>query len=140
MEKVNAVLAAEPRHPDALVFVATVAAADGKHGEAIRQLALALTQEPTHEEALYHMGNSLLDVGRAEEAMAAYRKCLGKQLSSEPSALAAAMSSDVSHGAAYNLGVTLEQHGDRAGAIAAYELASKLAPFDTDPLVNLGGV
>lgn len=34
----------------------------------------------------------------------------------------------------------LEQGGDRRGAISAYELASRLATFDTDPLVNLGGV
>ena len=149
MEKVQAVLASQPRHPDALAFAGVVAAADGKHGEAIRLFTTALTQEPSHAECLYHMGNSLFDVGRAEEAIAAFRKCLGQaegssstssSSTSEHGAPLPLMASDVAHGASYNLGVVLEQQGDRQGATAAYELASKLAPFDTDPLVNLGSV
>jgi len=165
VEKLEQVLAAEPRHPDALCFAGAMAAADGKHGEAIRHFASALSQEQQHGESLYHMGNSLFDIGRQEEAIAAYRKCLGISLQAahvgakqnDSAAMVAAQaaaagvaassaqatalaSSDFAHGAAYNLGVVLEQQGDRQGAIWAYELASKLAPFDTDPLVNLGGV
>jgi tetratricopeptide (TPR) repeat protein len=149
LEKVQQVLSMQPRHPDALTFSGALAAADGKHGEAIRAFAAALTQEPFHSEALFLMGNSLFDIGRAEEAIAAYRKCLGSAGGNNSNSSSAGgatdqvdmlASSDVAHGAAYNLGVVLEQQGDRHGAIANYELASKLALFDTDPLVNLGGV
>jgi superkiller protein 3 len=128
VEKVQAVLAAQPRHPDALAFAGVMAAADGKHGEAIRLFAAALTQEPAHAECLYHMGNSLFDVGRAEEAIAAYRKCLGQEASTASGQAASSLlASDVAHGASYNLGVVLEQQGDRAGATQSYELAAQLA-------------
>lgn len=55
-------------------------------------------------------------------------------------AMAAARDAPRSPKAQFNLGVFLEEHGDLAGAVAAYRAATALAPGWADPHFNLGGV
>ena len=120
----------------------------GRPGEAERYFRRALAQDPAHAVALIRLGSVLLQLGRAEEAEAAWTRAAGAALSNRyqlwelgqaielvPTARASARGR-----LALTLGVLLQQHGEKKLAEEQYLLATALTPDNVAAWNNLGVV
>jgi predicted O-linked N-acetylglucosamine transferase (SPINDLY family) len=96
------------------------------HAAAVERIGAALAEERGVARFHYILGCSFEDLGRTEEAIAAYRAALAL----EPSAAKAAN----------NLGAALEMSGRLDEAAAQYEAAARADPKLAQALVNLGNL
>jgi tetratricopeptide (TPR) repeat protein len=87
------------------------------------ELNAAIASDPGNAENHYRLGNTLLDLGRPNEARAAYAACLAID-SQRADALC-------------NMGLALRHIGLLDGAIVAYRQALTIEPNDTVTLANL---
>jgi len=122
----NAVLAVEPRHFDALHLLGYTAIQEGRPEEAVRPLTTAEAINPRNAELLNNLGIALAGSGRHTEAVAAYDRAAG---------LAA------DHAQAwFNRGNSLSALAQPEAAIASYGHALEANPGFGDALINLGNV
>ena len=118
------ILAANPRHFDALHLSGVAAWQTGRGDEAVALITRALAVSPNAPEALFNLGNILGAQGKTNEAIAAYRKLL-RLKPDHPEALC-------------NLGAALQNAGQNDEAIDVYRKALSLSPDHTLALCNLG--
>jgi tetratricopeptide (TPR) repeat protein len=118
------ILAAEPRHSDALHFWGLLHHQAGHNAKAIELMEQALALNPSF--SVYHanLGIVLKAVGRADEALAAFERAIAI----DPG-LADAHN---------NRGNLLRDRGDFDQAVAAYREAIRLAPWHVAAHYNLG--
>ena len=152
------ILAAEPRHTDALHLLGVLAGQTGRSEAAVEFIRQAIALRPDHAEAHKNLGIALRACGKMDDAIAAYREAIAlqpdyaeahKNLGSAmyhigrlDEAIAAyrraiALKPDFSeaHG---NLGVALRENGQLDEAIAACRRAIALKPDQPDFHNNLG--
>ncbi len=103
-----------PNHPEALMYLGISRAAQGFEPEGETLLLSSLTLDPRNHDAYYNLGLLVLRQGRRLLA----RDCFNKGLSLESS----------NHPLLFQLGQALEQLGDLAGALKAYEETLKNSP------------
>ena len=118
------VLAADPRHGDALQVLGVLAAQAGRFDQAADCFRRASGARPGDPTARYNLGNALKDSGRLEEAVTAYRN-------------AVVLKPDYAE-AHNNLGVVLQELGRDAEAVQVYERARALHPAYVEAHFNLG--
>lgn len=119
----RAVLAAQPRQPDALSLLGVVLEALGKPEEAVRHIRKAVAIDPKAALFRLHLGNALQAAGDVKNAADEFRAAVRLQPQ-----LAEAQ---------YNLGNALRLLDDEAGAIAAYRVCLAQAPQAHEAAVNL---
>jgi predicted TPR repeat methyltransferase len=119
----QAVLSAQPRHPDALHLCGMLHAQLGRHGRAAELIAEAIGQNP--REPMFHnnLGNVHMESGRFEQAEAAYQRAL--ELDDQ---LADALN---------NLGVLWSNRGRPDAAEHTLGRAIQLAPGSMSARLNL---
>jgi len=118
------VLAADPRHVDALHLSGVIAAQSGRHAEAEALIGRALALSPDFALAHYNRGNALRALGRNADALGAYQR---------------AVRLNPRHAAAHNnLGVALRALGRSGEALGAYRRALELQPHYPEAHFNLG--
>jgi len=120
------VIAAEPRHSDALHLLGVVALQRGNRTQAVELIAKAVAIDPANVAALGNLGMAYHALNRADEAESALRN-----------ALALKPDWDAAHS---NLGVVLQAKGDLDGAEASFQAALQFNPNHADALNNLGGI
>jgi predicted O-linked N-acetylglucosamine transferase (SPINDLY family) len=118
------VLAAQPRHPDALHFLGVALAAQGKFTEAVASYDRALAARPNHAEAHYNRGLTLAATGRRTEAIASYDRAI-------------ALAPDMAE-AHNNRGNELRAQGQLDQAIRSYLRTIAINPNLPETLNNLG--
>jgi predicted O-linked N-acetylglucosamine transferase (SPINDLY family) len=120
----QAVLAADPNHPEALHLLGVIQHQLGRHQRAIELIERAIAAQG--DQPIYHnnLGESYRSLRRVSEAIACYRRAL--QLN------------PAFAGAHYNLGNALKDEGRLPEAIAAYRRALELRPDYPAALNNLG--
>ncbi len=153
-------LAAQPRHFDALHFLGVIAYQQGRNAQAVELISQALAIDPRQPAAHSNLGNALEALGELERAAASYREalalypefadalinfaslharrgerdeaiaCYRRGLALQPN----------QPGAQTNLGNLLRQMGRRDEAAAAYRQATALAPDLPEAHSNLGDV
>lgn len=108
------VLAATPRHPDALHFLGVVAYQTGRHALAAHLIGLAITENPNA--AMFHsnLGNTLKELGRPGQAIAALQR--------------AAALEPTSADYLYNLALALHAADNVGEAEARYRAAIRFRP------------
>lgn len=118
------ILSADARHADALHLLGVVAFQSGRHPLAAELIAKAIGIN--RRIAAYHsnLGNALKEIGRLDEAVAAYRMALRLQPAYPE--------------AHYNLGGALLALGHRAAALGAFRQALGDWPGRGDAIANLG--
>ena len=152
------ILAAFPRHPDALHFLGLLAHHQGHHTRAVELISEALLVAPNHAPCHSNLGNALQALGRLDEAISAQQRAvainpafaeahnnLGLALAEQglpDQALtclerALALRPDFPE-AHTNLGMVLEALGRPDAAIAHLERALALRPDYVEALNNLG--
>ena len=116
-------LAADPRHPDALHLLGVLEAQQGRLERAAELIGEAIASRP--DEAMFHnnMGNVQIERGQAAEAEASYVRAIAL----DPARL----------DALNNLGVLLGRRGDAAGAERLLQRVLELAPDFVDARQNL---
>lgn len=120
------VLAAEPRHADALHLLGVTATQQGRHEEAVDLIGQAIAEKGDMAQFHANLGTSLRSVGRLEEAEASYRRAAGLK---------------PDYPDAHNhLGTTLRDLGRSAEAEASYREALRLRPDYGDAHNNLGNL
>ena len=152
------VLAAMPKHFDAMHLLGVVALQAGRLDEANTLISDAIAINPKFAAAQNNLGNVHLRQGRLDAAQACFERAvklqpgfgdalynLGNQLRRQGRlqdaathfrrAAAADGKSVLAH---TNLGATLLELGDARGAVRALETAVKLRPTDAEALSNLG--
>jgi tetratricopeptide (TPR) repeat protein len=72
----EAVLAAEPRNPDALHLLGVAMAQGGRARDAARLIGASLEARPEQPDALVNLGQALLALGRPAEALAAHERAI----------------------------------------------------------------
>lgn len=104
----RAALEENPKNTYARFELANALASVGRHEEAVRELDHLLAQDPDYEHgaAWYNRGNSLVELGRLEDAVASYAEALARPF-------------DGRSAAAANQALALEQLGRDAEAAAA---------------------
>lgn len=120
------VLAAAPRHPDALHFLGVVRHAQDRSEDALALIGEALTIVPEHAGAWNNLGNVLIGAAKIEEALVAY----------ENSARLAAGRPE-SADALNNLGTIYRRLGQLAEAEVALRRAVEARPDFADAWYNL---
>lgn len=120
----QAILAADPRHPQALHLLGVVAHQTGQDGVARQLMEAAIASDPAVPGFHANLGNVLLALGNAGAAIASYR--------------AALLLDPTAADTQANLGNVLLATGDRAGAIASYRAALQTNPGLADAHENLG--
>ena len=118
------ILAAEPRHADALHLLGVLAGQTGRKDAAVEFIRQAIALRPDHAEAHKNLGVALKDSGRMEEAIAAYRQAI-------------ALKPDYAE-AHKNLGSAFYFQGQIEDAIASYREAIVLRPTFAEAHSNLG--
>ena len=118
------ILAAEPRHADALHLLGVIAGQTGRHAAAVELLRQSVAVRPDHPEFHKNLGVALKDSGQIDEAIAAYRKAI-------------ALKPDYAE-AHKNLGSALFQKSRLDDAIAAYREAIAHRPAFAEAHSNLG--
>jgi predicted O-linked N-acetylglucosamine transferase (SPINDLY family) len=120
----RAVLAREPNHAPALVWLGIVAQQVGKHEAAVDLFRRSIALKPEEPTTHYNLGNSLLALNRRVEALEAFRAAarLGPNLL-EPHV---------------NLGAMLLMDGRSDESVEAYERAAAIRPDSPDVQNNLG--
>lgn len=152
-----AVLGAEPRTPQALFLLASIAAEHGNHGKALDVAGRAIAIDPGHAASHALRGRCFLALSRPREALEAARAGIAGRIDSawvwdtlgvvltragaheeaiEPfrRAIALEAGKPAYH---YNLGAALQFVGDFAAAETAYRAALALAPGDARTLSAL---
>jgi predicted O-linked N-acetylglucosamine transferase (SPINDLY family) len=152
------VLAAEPRHAEALHHLGILALQAGRHALAIDLISQALVLDPDNATAYSHLGESLRCQGRFQEAIATFQQAakvqpdnpgtynnLGNALRDDgqfPEAAAAfrqALALDSSLAEVHNnLGNVLQDLGLFDEAASAYQRCLDLTPDVPEALNNLG--
>jgi tetratricopeptide (TPR) repeat protein len=152
------VLAAAPKHPDALHLLGRLALDAGHAAASLPWLRAAIVERPRLAEFHASLADALLTLGQAKEAEAAARKAARLKPESAPiqlsharallavgqAAAAAqacrrALARDPKLAPAHTaLGAALLAAGDPAGAVAAFRAARTLLPQDADAAFNLG--
>ena len=118
------VLAANPRHVDALHLRGVIAAQSGSHAEAETLIGRAIALIPDFALAHYNHGNALRALARHEDALAAFQH---------------AVRLNPRHAAAHNnLGAALRALGRCEAALGAYRRALELQPHYPEAHFNLG--
>jgi predicted TPR repeat methyltransferase len=117
-------LAAAPKHPDALHYLGVALHQQGRHDAALTLIAHALAIAPGYIDAHNNLGNVQKELGLAVEAEQSYRAVLAARPAFAP--------------AWNNLGVVLKQQERYADAAEAYRACLALAPDMADCWVNLG--
>ena len=117
-------LAAAPKHPDALHYLGVAMHQQGKHEAALTLIAHALAISPGYIDARNNLGNVQKELGLAADAEQSYRAVLEARPAFAP--------------AWNNLGVVLKQQERYADAAQAYQACLALAPEFADCWVNLG--
>ncbi|MGD8681163.1 MAG: sulfotransferase [Lysobacterales bacterium] len=74
--EVQKLLAMEPDNPNFLVLKGTILVRMGNHGEALEIYERVLRNYPNQARAQMNYGHTLKTVGRLDESVAAYRKCI----------------------------------------------------------------
>ena len=124
-EKIYAdILAAEPRHADALHLRGVLAGQTGRRDAAVDWIRQSIAIRPDHPEAHKNLGVALKDSGQLDEAIASYQKAI-------------ALKPDYAE-AHKNLGGALYQSGQLDEAISAYREAIALKPDFAEAHSNLG--
>jgi cellulose synthase operon protein C len=119
--------AEDPSAADALEQAARQLASVGKQDQALERLAQALVLSPEHVQSYIARAEIFLSLGRAEEAVEAYRLAAG--LCSEPSRIAE------TH---YQLGLVLQDHlHDSARAATHFQAAASAQPGHVQALERL---
>jgi len=118
------ILAADPRHADALHLMGVVAHQVGQNEVAVGLIRQAIALKPHFPEAHYNLGNALCEKGCVDEAIAAYSRAIALQPNFPESY--------------YNLGNGLRGKGRVDEAIAAYGKAIVLRPNYSEAYSNLG--
>jgi tetratricopeptide (TPR) repeat protein len=152
------ILAAHPRHPDALHMLGVLAHETGRSALAAELIGQALAITPDHAPCHSNLGNALLALGRLEDAEASFRRApvldpaflaalsnLGNALLAQgryPEAMACyqrALSLRPDFAEAHcNLGYALIRQGQAAQAVASLRRALELRPDFPEALNNLG--
>lgn len=153
----TAILARNPRLPEAFVGIGDVRFAQGRWGEAEPNYRRAATLDPEDFRAQFGLGRSLQMLGRVRDAIAAYHRALvvapdsaeahrnmATAFLSLGDATAAAqfgekaVALDPANGPAHvNLGVAYERLGRPDDAIAQYQAAAETMPATPQLLLNL---
>jgi protein O-GlcNAc transferase len=120
----RAVLAAQPRHFDAMHLLGLLRFQQGRHVEAADRIGAALKLRPAEAAALSNFGLVLAALGRLEEALASFDKALA----SKPDFA----------GAHNNRGTALLRLGRPQEALASFDKALALKPGDAEALNNRG--
>ena len=152
------ILAAIPKHFDAMHMLGVVALQTGRLDQAQTHVAGAIAINPKFAAAHNNLGNIYLRLGRLDDAQACFERAVklqpgfgdahynfGNQLRRQGRlqdaathfrrAVAADGKSVQAH---TNLGATLRDLGDARGAVKALEMAVKLKPDQAQALSNLG--
>ena len=117
------ILAAQPRHAEALHLLGVIAQQAGRHDLAVELIRQALGIHPNNPAAHSNLGEAYRKLGRLDEAMSAYRRALELQ---------------PNYPEAYNnLGHALTEQGRFEEAIAEYRRGLELRP-DADAYNRLG--
>ncbi len=152
------VLAAAPKHPDALHLLGRLALDAGHAAASLPWLRAAIVERPRLAEFHASLADALLALGQAKEAESAARKAARLKPETAPiqlsharallavgqAAAAAqacrrALARDPKLAPAHTaLGVALLAAGDPAGAVAAFRAADALLPHDADAAFHLG--
>jgi tetratricopeptide (TPR) repeat protein len=122
----DAILAADPRHGDALHLAGVLKHQQGRSVEALRLVAAALKAKPDAAEAIMSHGVILDALKRHEEALASFDRLM-----------AARAGDAVLH---YNRGNALKALGRHDEALASYQRALELAPDLAEAHHNLGSI
>ncbi len=118
------ILAAAPKHADALHYLGVALHQQGRHDAALMLIGQALAAAPGYTDARNNLGNVQKELGMAVEAEQSYRAVLAERPDFAP--------------AWNNLGVVLKQQERYAQAAEAYRACLALAPGSADCRVNLG--
>ncbi len=118
------ILAAAPRHPDALHYLGVALFQQGEHDAALGLIAQALAIAPDYIDARNNLGNVQKELGLAIDAEQSFRAVSAARPQFAP--------------AWNNLGVVLKQQERYADAADAYRACLALAPDFADCWVNLG--
>jgi tetratricopeptide (TPR) repeat protein len=142
------ILAAEPRHADALFLLGMLAAEHRNYGKALEVIDRAIAIEPQKAEYLAHRGRCLLALQRPREAFEAAQSALARQPRDALTldTIGVVMTRAGAHAEAiepfrravaadggkpafhYNLGASLQFVGDLRSAEAEYREAARLDP------------
>jgi len=118
------VLAAKPRHPDALHMLGVIADQVGESDVAVKLIRQAIAYRPRFPEAQSNLGIALHGRRQWDEAIAAYRQAI-------------ALKPDYGE-AHYNLALALYANGQLDEAIVAYRQATAIRPDYPEALSTLG--
>ncbi len=118
------ILAAAPKHADALHYLGVALHQQGRHDAALKLIGQALAMAPGYLDARNNLGNVQKELGLAVEAEQSYRAVLAERPDFAP--------------AWNNLGVVLKEQERYAQAAEAYGACLALAPGSADCRVNLG--
>jgi tetratricopeptide (TPR) repeat protein len=152
------VLAAQPKHADALNLLGVVAHQTGRHDLAVELIRQAIQQNRRNPGYFSNLGNVLYGGGKFDEAVAAYRQAVSikPDFAEAYSNLGAALERQgkfdeaivayrqgitirPNFAEAYgNLGIVLKEQGKRDEAVAAYRQAINIKPDDAKAHYNLG--
>jgi len=117
------ILAAQPRHAEALHFLGVIAHQVGRHALAVDCIGQAIVLNPNNPAAYSNLGEAYRAMGRVDEAIAADRRAIELQ---------------PDHAQTHNnLGNALRDRGQLDEAIAAYGRALELAPEHAGAHSNL---
>lgn len=118
------VLEAEPKQPDALHLLGTIAHQVGRNDVAVELIGEAVAIKPDYPEAHNNLGAALLELGRVDEAVASYEQ-----------ALEIAPDRAETHN---NLGNALKEQENLEQAVESYQQALALNPDFAEAHFNLG--
>ena len=118
------ILGVDPAHADANHLLGVIAYQQGRNEVAVKLIGIAIAANRSNPIFHSNLGNALLDMGRLDDALAAYDKALR-------------LKPDYAE-AHNNRGNTLRDMGRRDGALAAYDKAVRLKPDYAEAHNNRG--
>jgi predicted O-linked N-acetylglucosamine transferase (SPINDLY family) len=120
----RAILAATPRHFDALHLLGVACTQQGRNEEAVTLVSKAVTLNPKSMDAHYNLGIALSALGRYRQAVTSYRR---------------AVALNPRHALVRNnLGIALQELNQVDDAVAAFRQAIAVDPMFADAHFNLG--
>lgn len=152
------VIAAEPRHFDALHLAGIIAAQARLFDQAVDLISRAVAIDPGNAAAQFNLGNALGDIGQDETAVATYDAALAlapreaeihnnkgnalwrlKRFDAAIASYDAALAANPGYAQAHNnKGNALRDAGRTEEALASYAAALKLTPAYAEPHNNTG--